>query len=136
MGILLKNPLNLMEKQLETWDQPKDGNLRTFKAPLPRVPGHLGLHARASTASLGRWLKLGLRSCAAAMVKAVQTVRQFVSGILRVPSSDRTTAVTEGIKSLVQAAKACRRDYRNVDNFITITCAIAGNLDPRLAHTN
>jgi len=30
--IFLENPLNLTEKQLEKWDQLKDGNLRTLKA--------------------------------------------------------------------------------------------------------
>lgn len=68
-------------------------------------------------------------------MKAAQPIRKNVPSILRVLTNDLTTAVMEGINSLVQAAKARARGYRNVDNFITIIYLIAGKLDLRFAHT-
>ena len=135
--IFLKNPLNLTEKQLERWDQLKDGNLKTLKAHRlylafrdiwDYTPGY-------AAAALGRWISWALRSRVEPMVKAAQTIRQHVPSILRVLSNDLTTAVMEGINSLVQAAKARARGYRSVDNFITIIYLIAGKLDLRFAHT-
>jgi transposase len=41
----------------------------------------------------------------------------------------------EGINSLVQAAKARARGYRNSENFITIIYLVAGKLDLRFANT-
>lgn len=135
--IFLKNPLNLTEKQLETWDQLKDGNFKTLKAY------NLYLAFRdiwdytpvAAPAALGRWIGWALRSRVEPMVKAAQTIRKHVKSILRVLSNDLTTAVMEGINSLVQAAKARARGYRNIDNFKTIIYLIAGRLDLRFAHT-
>ena len=135
--IFLKNPLNLTEKQLETWDQLKDGNLKTLKA----YELYLAFRdiwdytAAYAPAALGRWISWALRSRLEPMVKAAQTIRKHVPSILRVLSNDLTTAVMEGINSLVQAAKARARGYRNVDNFITIIYLIAGKLDLRFAHT-
>lgn len=135
--IFLKNPLNLTEKQLETWDQLKDGNLKTLKAyrlylAFRDIWDYLPY---AAPAALGRWIGWALRSRVEPMVKAAQTIRKHVPSILRVLSNDLTTAVMEGINSLVQAAKARARGYRNADNFITIIYLIAGKLDLRFAHT-
>ena len=135
--IFLKNPLNLTEKQLETWDQLKDGNLRTLEAyRLYLAFRDIWDYTPAfAPAALGRWISWALRSRVGPMVKAAQTIRQHVKSILRVLSNDLTTAVMEGINSLVQAAKARARGYRNVHNFITIIYLIAGKLDLRFAHT-
>lgn len=135
--IFLKNPLNLTEMQLERWDQLKDGNLRTLKAyRLYLAFRDIWDYApeKAPTA-LGRWISWALRSRVEPMVKAARTIRQHVPSILRVLSNDLTTAVMEGINSLVQAAKARARGYRNPENFITIIYLIAGKLDLRFAHT-
>lgn len=135
--IFLKNPLNLTEKQLATWDQLKDGNLKTLKAyRLYLAFRDIWDYAPyAASAALGRWIGWALRSRVEPMVKAAQTIRQHVPSILRVLSNDLTTAVMEGINSLVQAAKARARGYRNSENFITIIYLIAGKLDLRFAHT-
>jgi transposase len=76
-----------------------------------------------------------LRSRIEPIVKAARTIRTRVSSILRVLSNDLTTAVMEGINSLVQAAKARACGYRNPANLITIIYLIAGKLDLRFAHT-
>ena len=69
------------------------------------------------------------------MTKAAQTIRQHAAKILRVLKNDLTTAVMEGINSLVQAARARARGYRNPENFITMIYLIAGKLDLTFAHT-
>lgn len=135
--IFLKNPLNLTEAQQERWDQLKDGNLRTLKAyQLYLAFRDIWDYApeKAPTA-LGRWISWAMRSRIEPMVKAARTIRVRVPSILRVLSNDLTTAVMEGINSLVQAAKARARGYRNPENFITIIYLIAGKLDLRFAHT-
>lgn len=135
--IFLKNPLNLTEAQQERWDQLKDGNLRTLKAyQLYLAFRDIWDYApeKAPTA-LGRWISWAMRSRIEPMVKAARTIRLRVPSILRVLSNDLTTAVMEGINSLVQAAKARARGYRNPENFITIIYLIAGKLDLRFAHT-
>ena len=135
--IFLKNPLNLTEAQQQRWDQLKDGNLRTLKAyQLYLAFRDIWDYApeKAPTA-LGRWISWAMRSRIEPMVKAARTIRVRVPSILRVLSNDLTTAVMEGINSLVQAAKARARGYRNPENFITIIYLIAGKLDLRFAHT-
>ena len=42
--------------------------------------------------------------------------------------SRKTNAVLEGINSLVQAAKARARGYRNIHHFITMIYLLAGKL--------
>jgi len=135
--IFVKNPLNLTQKQLETWDQLKDSNLKTLKAyklylAFREIWEYTPPYAPAV---LGRWIGWALRSRVEPMVKAAQTIRQHVPSILRVLSNDLTTAVMEGINSLVQAAKARARGYRNIEYFKTIIYLIAGKLDLRFAHT-
>lgn len=135
--IFLKNPLNLTEKQLEKWDRLKDGDFKTLKAHRLYLAFRdiWDYPPEQAPTALGRWISWALRSHVEPMVKAAQTIRQHVPSILRVLSNDLTTAVMEGINSLVQAAKARARGYRNADNFITIIYLIAGKLDLRFAHT-
>ena len=135
--IFLKNPLNLTEKQLETWDRLKDGDFKTLKAHRLYLAFRdiWDYPPEQAPAALGRWISWALRSRVEPMVKAAQTIRQHVPSILRVLSNDLTTAVMEGINSLVQAARARARGYRNPDNFITIIYLIVGKLDLRFAHT-
>ena len=135
--IFLKNPLNLTEAQQQRWDQLKDGNLRTLKAYRLYLAFRdiWDYSPEMAPTALGRWISWALRSRIEPMVKAARTIRQHVPSILRVLSNDLTTAVMEGINSLVQAAKARARGYRNPDNFITIIYLIAGKLDLRFAHT-
>ena len=121
----------------QKWDRLKEGNLRTLKAyrlylALRDIWDYTPAFAPAA---LGRWISWALRSRVEPMVKAARTIRQHVKRILRVLTNDLTTAVMEGINSLVQAARAGARGYRNVHTFITVIYLIAGKLDLRFAHT-
>jgi len=56
------------------------------------------------------------------------TVKDHWSGILSHFDSNLTTGFLEGINSLIQAAKARARGYRNPRNLITMGFLIAGKL--------
>lgn len=135
--VWIKNPLNLTEQQLEDWDRLKDGNFKTVKAfelwLAFREIWHMDL--AAARGAIGRWLSWALRSRIPAMVKVAQTLRRHVPNILRILETDISTAVLEGINSLVQAAKSRARGYRNVEYFITMIYLIAGKLALPVAHT-
>lgn len=69
--------------------------------------------------------------------RAVETIRDHTEGILAYFRRRMTTALLEGINSLVQAARARARGYRNPDTFKTMIYLIAGRLDfglPVLTH--
>jgi transposase len=78
------------------------------------------------------------RWCAGAMRSRLQPVKDFVAmvkrhwdGIIAWHRSHLTTALLEGTNSLIQAAKARARGYRNKKYMITIIYLIAGKLpDP------
>lgn len=135
--VFLKNPMNLTKKQRETWDELKDGNLRTVKAYQLRLALRDIFESppQGIELQLGRWIGWALRSRVEPIVKAAQTIRKHVPKILRVIQNDLTTALMEGINSLVQAAKAKARGYRNVENFITVIYLVAGRLDFQFTHT-
>jgi transposase len=75
------------------------------------------------------------RWCAGAMRSRLQPVKDFVAmvkrhwhGILAWHRSHLTTGLLEGTNSLIQAAKARARGYRNKQYMITIIYLIAGKL--------
>lgn len=135
--VWLKNPLNLTPRQLETWDRLKDANLKTVKAYELWLAFREIWHMPLSDArgAVGRWISWALRSRVPAMAKVAQTLRRNVPNVLRVLETDLSTAILEGINSLVQAAKSRARGYRNVEYFITMIYVIAGKLALPVAHT-
>ena len=60
--------------------------------------------------------------------QAAKTIQAHWAGVLQYARSHRTNAVLEGIHSLVQAAKARARGYRNVHHFINVIYLMAGKL--------
>lgn len=135
--VFLKNPMNLTKRQRETWDELKDASLKTVKAYQLRLAlKDIWDNPSENTAlQLGRWIGWALRSRVEPIVKAAQTIRKHVPKILRVIQNGLTNGLMEGINSLVQAARAKARGYRNVENFITIIYLIAGKLDFQFTHT-
>jgi transposase len=93
--------------------------------------------ADRAEAYLSRW-------CAGAMRSRLQPVKDFVAmvrrhweGILAWHRSHLTTGLLEGTNSLIQAAKARARGYRNKQYMITIIYLIAGKLPrPSLSVTH
>lgn len=68
--------------------------------------------------------------CRLEPVKAfARTMKANWSGILNHFDSNLTNAALEGMNSIVQAARARTRGYRNVNNFITMIYLLAGKLN-------
>jgi transposase len=89
---------------------------------------------RAAAAYLRRWCQWASRSRLPEMVRVAQTIRTHWDGVLRWFTSHISNGVLEGINSLIQAAKAKARGYRNVENLITMAYLIAGQLRFNVPH--
>ena len=89
---------------------------------------------RLAAAYLRQWCTWAKRSRLPEMARVAQTLRDHWAGVLRWFTSHISTGVLEGINSLIQAAKAKARGYRNVENLITMAYLIAGQLRFNLPH--
>jgi len=63
------------------------------------------------------------------MKDAAQTIKAHWDGILQWFTSQVNNAILEGTNSLVQAAKAKARGYRNKRTFINMIYLVAGQLN-------
>ena len=81
---------------------------------------------------LDRWDSWAIRSRIEAIKAVAKTIRHHRDGILAWFDSRIANGLIEGINSLVQAAKAKARGYRNRDTLKAMTYLIAGKLDLRL----
>lgn len=77
---------------------------------------------------LKQWHKETSKSTIGLIQKMAKTVMDHWDGILRHFDSKLTTGFLEGINSLIQAAKARARGYRNPRNMISMAYLIAGKL--------
>jgi transposase len=81
---------------------------------------------------LRAWLADAYASGIKPIIRAASTIQKHAAGILRWHLSRITTAVMEGINSLIQAAKRKARGYRNKRTLRLMAYLIAGKLDLRL----
>ena len=79
-------------------------------------------------ALLKQWLKQTSKSAIVLIQKMAKTVKDHWDGILSHFDSELTSGFLEGINSLIQAAKARARGYRNPRNMISMAYLIAGKL--------
>jgi transposase len=77
---------------------------------------------------LKQWHKKTSKSAIILIQKMSKTVKDHWDGILSYFESELTTGFLEGINSLIQAAKARARGYRNPRNMISMAYLIAGKL--------
>lgn len=77
---------------------------------------------------LKQWHKKTSKSTIGLIQKMAKTVMDHWDGILRHFDSKLTSGFLEGINSLIQAAKARARGYRNPQNMISMAYLIAGKL--------
>ena len=77
---------------------------------------------------LKQWHKETSKSTIVRIQKMVKTVKDHWDGILSHFDSKLTSGFLEGINSLIQAAKARARGYRNPRNMISMAYLIAGKL--------
>lgn len=74
------------------------------------------------------WIATAIAKDIAPMVKVAWTLWEHHRGILQLHLTGISNGILEGLNSLIQAAKAKARGYRNHDNLITIEYLIAGKL--------
>ena len=83
------------------------------------------------------WCTLAYASKIKPLIRLADTLQSHRKGILNWWRSQISNGLIEGMNSLIQAAIAKARGYRNPANLITIAYLIAGKLDfntlPRLA---
>ena len=78
---------------------------------------------------LKKWYFWARHSRLDAMKDAAQTIKAHWDGILQWFTSQVNNAILEGTNSLVQAAKAKARGYRNKRTFIDMIYLVAGQLN-------
>ena len=76
-----------------------------------------------------RWYFWSTHSRIPPIIKAAHTLKKNLRGVLRWFESRITNGLLEGINSLVQAAKARARGFRNVNNMATIIYLLLAKLD-------
>lgn len=143
----IKNPENLTAAQFEAFSTLHRFNLRTVDAY------HMRLNLREvwrqpsvqkARSLLRRWCRWVLRKAKAdatgllaPMRRLATTIREKMEGILNYFRRGLTNGTMEGLNSMVQAARARARGYRNPETFKTIIYLIAGRLQfnlPALTH--
>lgn len=129
--LFLKNPDRLTEEQEQRLHSLTRFDLGSIKAYILK----LGLqfvycadNRQEAEILLKSWYRRAVRSKVARIVKLAKTVKEHWQGILSYFDSRLTNGFLEGINSLVQAAKAKARGYRNPDNLIAMAYLIAGKL--------
>ena len=78
---------------------------------------------------MNKWLSWAMRSRIEPVKAVPRTIRRHRDGILAWFDSRIANGLIEGINSMVQAAKARARGYRNKETLKAMTYLIAGKLD-------
>ena len=126
----LKNLRNLTNRQAATIHGLSRTKLKTARAyrmklvfqEIYALPKHL------AEAALEGWYQWGIRSRLQPIVEFARMLRRHWDGILRWFTSGLTNGLLENLNGLVQAAKACARGYRSLENFKLIIYLVAGHL--------
>ena len=136
----LKNPGDLTQSQKKRLQELKAMNLQTVEAYQMKLlfqDFFEQSNPRAARLFLFDWCALAHASELKPLIKLADTLQSHSKGILNWFRSRITNGLIEGMNSLIQAAIAKARGYRNPKNLITIAYLIAGKLDfnttPRLA---
>ncbi len=130
--LFLKNPENLLPEEQERLDTMvanqchKSVEAYTHKLNLQNV--YFAESRQEAETLLKQWLRKAAKSAISHIQKMAKTVKEHWDGILSYFDSELTTGFLEGINSLIQAAKARARGYRNPRNMITMAYLIAGKL--------
>lgn len=129
--LFLKNPDRLTEEQeqrlrgLTRFDL---GSIKAYILKLGLQFVYCAQNRHEAEELLKRWHRRAVRSKVERIVKLARTVKEHWQGILSYFDSRLTNGYLEGINSLIQAAKAKARGYRNPNNLIAMAYLIAGKL--------
>lgn len=130
--LFLKNPENLTPEEEQRLDaivtsqSLKSTEAYTHKLNLQNV--YFAESRQEAETLLKQWHKKTSKSAIGLIQKMSKTVKDHWDGILSYFDSELTTGFLEGINSLIQAAKARARGYRNPRNMISMAYLIAGKL--------
>lgn len=131
--LFLKNPENLTEEEQKRLEAIIAGqNLKSTEAYLHKLNlqnVYFAESRQEAETLLTEWHKKASASGINLIRKMANTVKEHWNGILSHFDSELTTGFLEGINSLIQAAKARARGYRNPRNLITMAYIIAGKLN-------
>lgn len=130
----LKNEWNHSEQQKKQFEIIRKLNLKTSKAH------HLkGVFQDIFTCSpqegeslLKRWYYWATHSRIQPIIDFAKTIKRHWDGVVRWFQTKISNGLLEGMNSLIQAAKARSRGFRNVKNFITMIYLVGGKLDFQL----
>jgi transposase len=130
-----KNQPNLTAKQSIVLDTLASTNLKTARAWRMRL-AFQDIYAQPTRGwaelFFERWISWAKRSRLEPMKAVARTMEKHREGILAWFDSRISNGLIEGINSLVQAAKAKARGYRNSETLKAVTYMVAGKLDLRL----
>jgi transposase len=145
----LRNPEGLSGAQAERFATLSRLNLNTVVAYQMRLnlrevwTQSNATSARRMLLAWCRWVrrkakpKAGKNTGLEAMLRLATTIREKADGILNYFRRGLTQGVIEGLGSIVQAARARARGYRNPETYKTIIYLLGGRLDfnlPALSH--
>ena len=130
-----KNASNLTPKQSLTLASLSSSNLKTARAWRMRLAFQDIYQERTrewGALFFDKWLGWAKRSRLEPMKAVARTMEKHRDGILAWFDSRISNGLIEGINSLVQAAKAKARGYRNSKTLKAVTYLVAGKLDLKL----
>jgi len=132
--IWLKNEWNLTEVQQELFAALRALDLKTNKAHhLKGVFQDIyACSPEEGEALLRRWYYWATHSRLQPVIAFAKTVKRHWDGVVRWFTTKISNGLLEGMNSLIQAAKARSRGFRNVKYFITMIYLIGGKLEFRL----
>jgi len=128
----LRNPGDLTKSQKARLKELKAMNLQTVEAYQMKLllqDFFEQPNRRAGGMFLNDWCAMARSSGIGALVRLAATFQSHRRGILNWWRSQISNGLIEGINSLIQAAIAKARGYRNPHNLISIAYLIAGKLD-------
>lgn len=128
----LTNPQKLSQSKVERLESLKSLNTKTARAYQIKITlqdiYQNAVDKNQAMQLLSKWYGWAARCRIDQVKEFAKTIKKHWAGVLNYFDSRMTNGVLEGINSIIQAARAKARGYRNVGNFITIIYLLAGKL--------
>jgi len=130
-SLWLKNEWNHSERQKEQFQALRKLDIKTNKAHhLKSVFQDIfACSAETGESLLKRWYFWATHSRMAPVIEFAKTIKRHWEGVARWFQTKISNGLLEGMNSLIQAAKARSRGFRNVKNFITMIYLIGAKLE-------
>lgn len=132
--LFLKNKVNLTKKEKERFNviSLSKKKLKTFRAYMIRE-SFQEIYASKDIEDfellLNKWYFWATHSRLKPVIKAAKTIKSHWDGVINWMKSKINNGILEGFNSIVQAAKAKARGFKNFEYFKTIIFLLLGKLD-------